>query len=226
MKVLVLGGGGREHAIVWRLSRSASVEAIYAAPGNPGMAQLATCLPADVTNPAAVLALARSLGIDITVVGPEAPLVAGVVDAFRAAGRPIVGPSAAAAQLEGSKIFAKKFMQRAGVPTAAFAEASSEQEALSALDRLGVPVAIKADGLAAGKGVVLAATRVEAEQAINPSTRNFALKAFSSLCTTTGPIWRARWPRTSVNSSDTRSSKPSSPEVSGSPKRQAMERPS
>jgi phosphoribosylamine---glycine ligase len=166
VKVLVIGGGGREHAIVWRLARSASVEAIYAAPGNPGIARLATCMPADVTNPAGLLRLARDLAVDLTVVGPEVPLVAGVVDTFRAAGRPIVGPTAAAAQLEGSKIFAKNFMLRAGVPTAAFAEACNEEDAFSALDRIGVPVALKADGLAAGKGVVLASTRAEAEDAI------------------------------------------------------------
>ncbi|MGE5648491.1 MAG: phosphoribosylamine--glycine ligase [Acidobacteriota bacterium] len=165
MKVLVIGSGGREHALVWRLAQSPSVEAVYATPGNPGIARIARTIPAPA-NPEGWLKAAESVSADLTVVGPEAPLVAGVVDRFRAAGRAIVGPTAAAAQLEGSKIFAKEFMQRAEIPTAAFAIATTEAEALKALDRIGCPVVLKADGLAAGKGVVIANTREEAEAAV------------------------------------------------------------
>jgi len=166
VKVLVIGGGGREHALVWRLAQCASVEAVYAAPGNPGVARLAQCIPANVSDPADLLRVAESAGADLTIAGPEAPLVAGVVDAFRAAGRAIVGPTAAAAQLEGSKIFSKRFMARAGIPTADFVTVETEAGALQALDRFGLPVVLKADGLAAGKGVIVAATRAEAESAI------------------------------------------------------------
>lgn len=165
MNVLIIGGGGREHAIAWRLAKSPSVKAVYATPGNPGIARVAQCIPS-VGTPEDWLRIADSVGAELTVVGPEAPLVAGVVDAFRAAGRLIVGPTRAAAQLEGSKIFAKAFMARAGIPTAGFATAESEAEALKALDRFGYPVVLKADGLAAGKGVVIANTRLEAEAAI------------------------------------------------------------
>jgi phosphoribosylamine---glycine ligase len=166
VRVLIIGGGGREHAIAWRLSRCPSVTAVYAAPGNPGIARVANCVPSDGT-PADLLRVANAVAADLTVVGPEAPLVAGVVDAFQAAGRPIVGPSRAAAQLEGSKIFAKEFMDRAGIPTAGFATAETETEALEAADRLGYPIVLKADGLAAGKGVLVAQTRDEARAAIS-----------------------------------------------------------
>jgi phosphoribosylamine--glycine ligase len=166
MKVLVIGSGGREHAIVWRLAQSPSVEQVYASPGNPGMAQAARCVQAGA-NPDEWLAIAESVGADLTVVGPEAPLVAGVVDAFRAAGRAVVGPTREAAQLEGSKVYAKQFMVRAGIPTAEFVTAETEDYALGALDRFGCPVVLKADGLAAGKGVIVAGTRPEAEAAVH-----------------------------------------------------------
>ena len=165
MKVLIIGGGGREHAIAWRLAQSPTVTALYATPGNPGIARVARCIPA-VANAEGWLRAAESVEADLTVVGPEAPLVAGIVDAFRAAGRAIVGPRSQAARLEGSKIFSKEFMLRAGIPTAGFVRAESEAEALSALDRFGCPVVLKADGLAAGKGVIIAKTRPEAEAAI------------------------------------------------------------
>lgn len=165
MKVLVLGSGGREHALCWRLARSPSVRTLYACPGNPGMAAVATCLEAGQGTPQDYLGAAASVDADLTVVGPEAPLVAGVADCFRAAGRAIVGPSRQAAQLEGSKIFAKQFMQRAAIPTARFRIVTSEAEALDALKHFGVPVVLKADGLAAGKGVVVARTREQARQA-------------------------------------------------------------
>jgi phosphoribosylamine--glycine ligase len=148
------------------LAQSTSVEALFAIPGNPGMARLATPIPANPQDPAELVRAAESVGADLTVVGPEAPLVAGVVDAFQAAGRAIVGPVAAAARLEGSKIFAKQFMTRAGIPTAEFVTVETEAEALEALDRFGVPVVLKADGLAAGKGVIVAASRAEAEAAV------------------------------------------------------------
>jgi len=165
VKVLIVGGGGREHAIAWRLAQSPSVTELYATPGNPGIARVARCIAAPA-NPEGWLAAAESVEADLTVVGPEAPLVAGIVDAFRAAGRAIVGPTSQAARLEGSKIFSKEFMVRAGIPTGGFVRAEVESEALAALDRFGCPVVLKADGLAAGKGVIIANTRAEAEAAI------------------------------------------------------------
>jgi len=166
MRILIIGAGGREHALAWRLAQSAGRPQLYAAPGNPGIAQHAGLLPLRGSSPAAYLAAAESIDADLTVVGPEAPLVAGVVDVFRAAGRRIVGPTAAGARLEGSKIFAKQFFQRHHIPTAAFTAAGSPQQALAALERFKYPVVIKADGLAAGKGVVIAADRAAAESAI------------------------------------------------------------
>ncbi len=165
MKVLVIGSGGREHALCWKLAQSSSIRALYAAPGNPGMAAVATCVSPDGNAPEDFLRVAEAVDADLTVVGPEAPLVAGIVDCFRLAGRLIVGPTAQAARLEGSKIFAKQFMKRAGIPTAEFLIAENEAEARAALDRFGAPVVLKADGLAAGKGVVVAHTRAQAEQA-------------------------------------------------------------
>jgi phosphoribosylamine---glycine ligase len=165
VKVLIIGGGGREHALAWRLAQSPSVTAVFATPGNPGIARVAQCVPS-ASTPQSWLRVAESVGADLTVVGPEAPLVAGVVDAFQAAGRAIVGPSAKAAQLEGSKIFSKEFLVRAGIPTAEFVKADTEEAALKALDRFGCPVVLKADGLAAGKGVIIANTRAEAEAAV------------------------------------------------------------
>lgn len=167
MKVLVVGGGGREHALAWRLARSPSVERLYAAPGNPGAAGVAECIVPSTATPDGFLAVAEAVGADLTVVGPEAPLVAGIVDLFRTRGRVILGPTAGAARLEGSKIFAKQVMQKFGVPTAEFATAESEAEALAALDQFGLPVVLKADGLAAGKGVIVARERREAEEAVH-----------------------------------------------------------
>ena len=161
-----MGGGGREHALVWRLSQSASVNKIFAAPGNPGLARHAE-LAGQANTPEAFLAMAETLDADITVVGPEGPLVAGVADQFHRAGRAVVGPTKAAAQLEGSKIFCKELMAEAGIPTARFVAAGTAAQALAALPRFEYPVVLKADGLAAGKGVVVAATRQEAEAAID-----------------------------------------------------------
>ncbi|HET8759687.1 MAG TPA: phosphoribosylamine--glycine ligase, partial [Nitrospiria bacterium] len=162
MKVLVIGSGGREHALVWKLAQSPRVAKIYCAPGNGGIARSATCLPIAVDDAEGLLAAAGREGIDLTVVGPEAALAAGVVDRFEAAGRRIVGPARWAAQLETSKAFSKAFMQRHGIPTAKAVVARSAQEALAVLDLHPLPVVIKADGLAAGKGVVVTADRDEA----------------------------------------------------------------
>jgi phosphoribosylamine--glycine ligase len=161
MKILVLGSGGREHALCWKLAQSPGAD-VFATPGNPGIAQCATCLPATDS----FLKIAQACGADLTVVGPEVPLVEGVVDEFRAAGRLIVGPTRAAAQLEGSKIYAKRFFAQSGIPTAGFATADTPREAREALERFGFPVVLKADGLAAGKGVVIAQNRLEAEAAL------------------------------------------------------------
>lgn len=160
LKILVIGGGGREHALVWKLAQHPGA-AIYAAPGNPGIAQLATC----IATPDYVAA-AESLQADLTVVGPEAPLAAGIVDQFRTRGLPIVGPTAQAARLESSKALAKAFMERARIPTARSITVSTTTDALDALRRFEFPVVIKADGLMAGKGVVIAHSQQEAEQAI------------------------------------------------------------
>ena len=164
MKVLVVGSGGREHALSWKLGQSASVEQVYCVPGNAGMATEFSCLPADVTSNAEVASLAESLAVDLTVIGPEAPLAAGIVDEFRSRRLPIVGPSARGAQLEGSKTFAKEFMQRHGIPTAESALIESESALDASLSRFGYPVALKADGLAAGKGVVIVKDEPEARR--------------------------------------------------------------
>jgi phosphoribosylamine--glycine ligase len=175
MKILVLGSGGREHALCWKLAQSAGVD-VYATPGNPGIARVATCLP----QGASFLEIAEHCAADLTVVGPEAPLVDGVVDQFRSAGRLIVGPTRAAAQLEGSKIFAKRFFAQSGIPTAGFAAAETPAEAKAALDRFGFPVVLKADGLAAGKGVVIAQDRAEAETALSHFEGRLVIEEFLS----------------------------------------------
>lgn len=166
MKVMIIGSGGREHALAWSLARSASVESVIAVPGNPGIARVAECVAANTQNPAELLKVAETVGADLTVVGPEAPLVAGVVDAFRTAGRAIVGPTMEAAQLEGSKIYAKRFMTQARIPTARFVAVETEAEALKALNDFDFPVVLKADGLAAGKGVIVTGSRAETEDAV------------------------------------------------------------
>jgi phosphoribosylamine--glycine ligase len=164
----VIGSGGREHALIWKLAQSPGVQ-LYAAPGNPGMARDAVCLP---------LAAAEALRPDLTVVGPEAPLVDGIVDRFRANGLPIVGPARDAARLEGSKVFAKNFFVQSTIPTAAFVTVETPEEARRALDRFGFPVVLKADGLAAGKGVVIARDRAEAEAALGTLTGRLVVEEF------------------------------------------------
>ena len=162
MKVLVLGPGGREHAIIRALLADPEVEQVHCAPGNAGIAQLVPVHAVDADDPAAATALARELAVDLVVVGPEAPLVAGVADALREAGLLVFGPSRAAARLEGSKAFAKEVMAAAGVPTAMARVATTEEEAADALDTFGAPYVVKDDGLAAGKGVVVTSDRTAA----------------------------------------------------------------
>jgi phosphoribosylamine--glycine ligase len=165
MKVLVVGSGGREHALCWKLAAEDDVQ-VVAAPGNPGMADVADVEPVAATDVQGLLSLASRRQIDLTIVGPEAPLAAGLVDVFTASGRAAFGPTAAAARLETSKAFAKGFMQRHGVPTARFLVCRTPGEARDALHRFACPVVLKADGLAAGKGVVVAGDRERASQAI------------------------------------------------------------
>ena len=162
MKVLILGGGGREHALAWKLAQSAGVS-VFSAPGNPGMARVGQIVAVHGGKPDDFLDVAEAIDADLTVVGPEAPLVAGVVDLFRARGRRIVGPDSGAARLEGSKILAKNFFIQSKIPTADFVTVDNAAEASAALDRFGFPVVLKADGLAAGKGVIVARGRAEAE---------------------------------------------------------------
>jgi phosphoribosylamine---glycine ligase len=159
VEILVVGGGAREHALVRALSLDPAVTGLHAAPGNPGIGELAELHAVDPLDGAAVAALAVSLGVDLVVVGPEAPLVAGVADAVRGAGVPVFGPSAAAARLEGSKAFAKEVMAAAGVPTGAARVATTLDEVAAALDEFGAPHVVKDDGLAAGKGVVVTSDR-------------------------------------------------------------------
>jgi len=167
MDILLLGSGGREDALAWRLRQSPSCGKLIAAPSNPGIARWTDCVAADPCDAAAIADLARKSGVDLVVIGPEAPLVAGVADVLRSAGFAVFGPSAAAAQLEGSKGFTKDLCRANGIPTADYVRVERAAEALAALDRFGTPVVIKADGLAAGKGVTVAATRAEAAAAID-----------------------------------------------------------
>jgi phosphoribosylamine---glycine ligase len=171
MNILLLGSGGREHALAWKLAQSRLIAdadgsgpgTLYAAPGNPGIAEHAELVALDVTRHGEVVAFCSDKRVDLVVIGPEAPLVDGLADSLRAAGLAVFGPSRAAAQLEGSKHFTKALCDRAGIPTAGYAHTTSLAQALSALDRFEAPYVLKADGLAAGKGVVIAETRAEAE---------------------------------------------------------------
>jgi len=166
MKVLLVGGGGREHAIAWKLKRDDPSIDLTCAPGNAGIAEIAHVIPVKADDVTGLLGFAERADVDLTFVGPEAPLAAGIVDVFRDARRPIFGPTRAAAEIETSKRFAKDLMQSAGVPTATASHHSDPESALEAVDRLGTPVVIKASGLAAGKGVVIARSKEEAERAI------------------------------------------------------------
>lgn len=156
MKVLVVGGGGREHALVWKIAQSPRVEKIYCAPGNAGIARQATCVNIGAEDIDALVRFAREEKIDLTVVGPEAPLTAGIVDAFTAEGLTIFGPTKKAAEIEGSKAFAKQLMEKYGIPTARYRTFANSDEAKEYIREIGAPVVVKADGLAAGKGVIVA----------------------------------------------------------------------
>ncbi|MCT7295159.1 phosphoribosylamine--glycine ligase [Ralstonia sp. CHL-2022] len=167
MKVMVVGSGGREHALAWKLARSPKVQVVYVAPGNGGTALDKRLQNLPITDPEVLAAFAEREGIHFTVVGPEAPLAAGIVDLFRAKGLRIFGPTKAAAQLESSKDFAKAFMHRHGIPTAKYQTFGDAAQAHAYVDQEGAPIVIKADGLAAGKGVVVAMTAEEAHNAID-----------------------------------------------------------
>ncbi|MEK6408978.1 MAG: phosphoribosylamine--glycine ligase [Acidobacteriota bacterium] len=168
MKILVIGSGGREHALAWKLKASPHTTKLYCAPGNAGIAEIATCVPASVNDPISLATLAESIAADLTVIGPEAPLVAGVAEAFHARGLRLVGPSSAAARLEGSKIFAKEFCARHSIPTARFVACDSPESARDALRKqFRFPVVVKADGLAAGKGVRIVNDQPEFEAALD-----------------------------------------------------------
>ncbi|MFP5465924.1 MAG: phosphoribosylamine--glycine ligase [Gammaproteobacteria bacterium] len=167
MKVLVIGGGGREHALAWKLKRSPSVTQVFVAPGNAGTARDPALTNLPLTDKVALREWAQANGIGLTVVGPEAPLAAGVVDEFRAHGQAIFGPTRMAAQLESSKAFSKAFMQRHGIPTAEYQTFTDPVQAHAYVDAKGAPIVVKADGLAAGKGVVVATTVAEAHEAID-----------------------------------------------------------
>ena len=162
MKILVVGGGGREHAICWKLSNESDVEKIYCAPGNAGISSVAKCIDIQDSDIENLLKFAKENQIDLTIVGPEIPLVAGIVDAFEKEGLKIFGPNKECAQLEGSKAFSKDFMIRHNLPTAKYKEYTNLDEAISEIDSFGYPVVIKADGLAAGKGVVIPENREDA----------------------------------------------------------------
>lgn len=162
MKILVVGGGGREHAICWKLSKEASVDKIYCAPGNAGISNVAQCIDIQDSDIENLLKFAKENKIDLTIVGPEIPLVAGIVDKFEKEGLKIFGPNKKCAQLEGSKSFSKDFMIRHNLPTAKYKEYTDLDEAISEIDSFGYPVVIKADGLAAGKGVVIPENREDA----------------------------------------------------------------
>src|SRR5579872_6383678 len=166
MNILLLGSGGREHALAWKMAASPLADRLFCAPGNAGIAQQAECVALDIADHAAVIAFCRANKIDLVVVGPEAPLCAGIVDDLEAAGIKAFGPSRQAAQLEGSKGFTKALCTEFGIPTGAYGRFDSAADALAYVRAHGAPTVVKADGLAAGKGVVVAMTLSEAEAAI------------------------------------------------------------
>jgi len=166
MKILVVGGGGREHALVWKIAQSPLVERVYCAPGNAGIARQAECVPIGAEDISALRRFALEKGIDLTVVGPEAPLCSGIADHFRARGLKVFGPSAKAARIEGSKVFAKTLMERHSIPTASFRTFDSADRAQAYVDMVGAPVVVKADGLAGGKAVIVCRTVEEAHEAV------------------------------------------------------------
>ena len=167
MNILILGSGGREHALLWKLAQSPEATKLYAVPGNPGMAELAECVAGSIEDNAAVVKFAQEKKIDLVVVGPEVPLTNGVVDALRAAGIKAFGPTKAAAELEGSKSFSKDIMKKYGIPTAKYEVFTDADAARAYIEKEGAPIVIKADGLAAGKGVIVAETKEQALDAVH-----------------------------------------------------------
>jgi phosphoribosylamine---glycine ligase len=172
MKLLIIGNGGREHAIGLKLSQSPQKPTILFAPGNPGMENLGQCIPVPSDNLPALLALAQKEQVDFTIVGPEVPLVMGIVDLFEKHNLAIFGPNAAAARLEGSKAFSKMFMKKYNIPTAAFQNFTHLDAALTYIKEQGAPIVVKASGLAAGKGAIVCATLIEAENAVKDMLGN------------------------------------------------------
>lgn len=166
MNILVLGSGGREHALTWAIAKSAQCGELFVAPGNGGTANIATNVPLDMNDAEAVIGFSRDHNIELVVVGPEAPLVGGVAESVRAAGIAVFGPDAQGAQLEGSKSFSKEFMMAHNLPTARYKRCDSEAEAMEYLHEVGAPIVVKADGLAAGKGVIVADELEDAEEAV------------------------------------------------------------
>ncbi len=166
MKILILGSGGREHALAWKLAQSSRVQTLFCAPGNGGISQIAQCIPLKIHEHDRLVEFAKSEGVNLTIVGPDDALAAGIVDRFQSEGLAIFGPTQAAAQLESSKVFAKEFMRRHGIPTARFGHFRSSEEARTFARSMELPVVVKADGLALGKGVIIAQTHAEAEEAI------------------------------------------------------------
>ncbi|HFQ90683.1 MAG TPA: ATP-grasp domain-containing protein, partial [Desulfobulbus sp.] len=177
MKILVVGSGGREHALVWKIHQCSRVDKIYCAPGNAGIRKLATCVDIDAGDIDGLLDFAVQEGIDLTVVGPEDPLTAGIVDRFEEAGLRIFGPSARAAVLEGSKVFTKDFLRKYDIPTARYKVFTKRGAAKKYIDKIGAPCVVKADGLAAGKGVIVARTTAEARKAVDMIMKDKAFGA-------------------------------------------------
>src|SRR5262249_11334989 len=171
MRVLVVGDGGREHALAWKLAQSPGLDALWCAPGNAGIAEVATCVPIAVDDVKGLARFAREHRIDLTVVGPELPLTLGLVDRFAQDGLRAFGPTAAAARLEGSKVFAKELLRQLRIPTAFFGAFADPDEATRFVDEVGAPVVVKADGLAAGKGVFICSTVREAHEAVEQLMR-------------------------------------------------------
>ena len=182
MNILVIGSGGREHALAWKLAQSEKCDKLFCAPGNPGMAELGTCAPIAADDVEGLVRFARSNQIDLTVVGPEIPLTLGIVDAFAAAGMKAWGPSKAAAELEASKVAMKEFLRRHNIPTAKFKIFDDPQRAGEYIDELGAPVVVKCDGLAAGKGVTVAQSIEEAHEAVDQIMRQHVFGAEAGKC--------------------------------------------
>jgi len=227
MRVLVIGSGGREHALCWKLAQSPELEELYCAPGNPGIAEVAALVPKPVDEIQDLASFAADLKIDLTVVGPELPLTLGITDELARRGLRVFGPSRSAAQLEGSKVFAKEFMGRHGIPTAAFQVVHGIEDAKRAVKKMGLPVVLKADGLAAGKGVLIPRTKGELEEALATlfEERRFgaaadrvvveehleARRSRSSPCRT-GSAW-CRWPPRRTTSGSATATPARTPEV-------------